>query len=147
MFEHGYRCRKCHCKFDQPKETREGGYPEEPTYECPHCGSDEFEELYQCSVCGELFFDEDLVGTICKSCLEKARTTPNAFAYGAEYKYPVEINDFLAYVYSASEIEEILAAHFDSCSQEWRKRMTLDYFNDGDLGAFAEFVEAHHDDN
>lgn len=147
MTDHGFRCKKCGCDFDQPKLTHEGGYPEEPTYACPYCGSLENEELYKCSKCGELFFDEDMIGGVCKNCVDDAQDGEHAWRYGKDRKQVVEINGLLAWAYSPDEIEEILTFHYNVVqSDAWRQKMVLEYVND-DLRDFAEWVENENDDN
>ena len=40
----GYRCRDCGFVFFHPTNRGNGGYPEEDWYECPRCGSFDYEE-------------------------------------------------------------------------------------------------------
>lgn len=46
-----YRCRDCYNEFEEPKLTRDpvGEYHGQTAYEdwyvCPHCGSDDYEEI------------------------------------------------------------------------------------------------------
>lgn len=84
--------------------------------ECPECGSEDFEEAGHCIKCDGYFPLDDsnnpenyMVGSICKDCVEKAQTFDNALKYGADRKTAVELNGFIAYAFSAAEIEEILA--------------------------------------
>lgn len=40
-----YICFDCHCEFDEPEmKYGFGGYPEEPTWHCPYCGSTDYDE-------------------------------------------------------------------------------------------------------
>lgn len=40
----GYKCKDCGFEFFQPIDRGNGGYPEEEWYECPQCGSTDYEE-------------------------------------------------------------------------------------------------------
>lgn len=62
-------CNDCGETFDVPKKTHEGGYPEEPTYECPHCGSDDYQLAEYCTECECVFPQSDLKYGICEDCL------------------------------------------------------------------------------
>ena len=42
----GYKCKRCGYEFFQPINRGNGGYPEEEYYECPQCGSTDYEECY-----------------------------------------------------------------------------------------------------
>ncbi len=42
----GYKCKNCGYEFFQPINRGNGGYPEEEYYECPSCGSTDYEECY-----------------------------------------------------------------------------------------------------
>ena len=41
---HGYKCKDCGFEFFTPINRYNGGYPEEEWYECPRCGSTDYEE-------------------------------------------------------------------------------------------------------
>lgn len=40
-----YRCNHCNTEFERPKLTHDGGYWEEEWYECPCCGSTDYDEI------------------------------------------------------------------------------------------------------
>ena len=48
---------------------------------CPNCGSEDFEEAGHCLKCGEYFPLGEMVGSICRECVEKRATLANAYAY------------------------------------------------------------------
>lgn len=140
-----YICLRCGYHFETPKETHNGGYPEEPTYECPNCGSDDFEDAFKCCVCGEDFADDDMcTGAVCKGCAEKAATIKNAFAYGNDLTESVEINGFLAWVYPPDEINRILREHCDKERKEYVSKLAKEFCTD-DVCDFADWLEEHHD--
>lgn len=134
-----YICLHCGHHFDTPKSGYEGGYPEEPTDECPNCGSLDIEEAQQCPICGEYFSEEDMRYGVCADCVKKAVTPDNAIAYGKARQIGVEINGFLGWVYPADEIEKILLQHFISESDTWQSRMVNEYCND-DVYDFGEWL-------
>lgn len=65
-------------------------------------------EMVVCDLCGEEVPDEECLWGVCDSCLAKAETFGNAMDYGEDRKVSVELNGYLAYEFSADEIEEIL---------------------------------------
>ena len=139
-----YICLHCGHHFDTPKSGHEGGYPEEPTDECPNCGSLDIEESQQCPICRECFSEEEMRYGVCADCIDKSVTKDNAFRYGSDDTQTVEINGFLAWCYSADEIMEILSKHFEQTSDGWKKRMVAEYLND-DKWNFADWLEDHYD--
>ena len=104
-----YICLHCGLQFDDPVLTHNGGYYEEPWYECPYCGSDAFEETEQCEECDEWVNEKNLVNGLCAACIEKhANDYETVKAYGAARKECIEINGLFAWAFTTAEIEEIL---------------------------------------
>lgn len=106
-----YICIHCGHHFeeiDRKHYDRAAGVWEEY---CPNCGSEDFEEAVHCIKCDEFVPEDNMVGSICKGCLEKRINDEEALAYGNDRKEAVELNGFLAYIFSASEIEYILKAN------------------------------------
>lgn len=134
-----YICLHCGHRFDTPKSGHEGGYPEEPTDECPNCGSLDIEEAEHCDKCGEDFEPDEVVGHFCAKCIGKAITIDKATKYGADRKVSVELNGFLAWVFASDEIEEVLMRHFMDTSDNWQKRMVNEYCRD-DLSDFSDWL-------
>jgi hypothetical protein len=93
-----------------------------------------------CRICGEVFAEDDMIGSVCKDCLDKSVTFGNALRYGKERKQDVELNGFLTWCYSPDEIESILLKNLQECSHEWRQRMANEYCTD-DKYDFADFLE------
>lgn len=141
-----YKCLDCGMVFEEAITTHEGGYPEEPTAACPYCKSIDLEEVFHCIKCGEWFADDDMIGSICKDCLEKMLTNENAIQYGDEDRQEVTINGFMAWLYRGGEIEDILEADFRRTSPEWQRRMVKDYCMDSKYD-FSEFLEGQDDDD
>jgi len=65
-------------------------------------------EMVVCDLCGEEVPDEECRWGVCDKCLAEAETFETAMDYGEDRKVAVELNGYLAYEFSADEIEEIL---------------------------------------
>lgn len=111
-----YKCSKCGDVFDELNmghiKSFKCEYGERDIYEdvdcCPSCGSDFFCALDYCELCGNDVYIEDLHDGICEDCLKSI--TPRecyALAHGCA-KQTLEFNDYLASIFSVSDIEEIL---------------------------------------
>ena len=105
------------------------------------CGG-EFVEAVQCAVCGK--YKEKDEYSVCDECLEEAETLENALEYGAEAEETIEINGFLAQVFSNTEIEEILVRELNNARNSFMKpfvqEMISEYVNE-DRGTFSDFVD------
>lgn len=90
-------------------------------YDCEHCGKGEYVKAAECKVCGTWFNDEAGLG-VCDCCLENAETFENAVKLGREDTKDIEINGFLASLFSTEKINDIIEQyaeqHFtDHCSE------------------------------
>ena len=90
-------------------------------YDCDVCGKGEYVEAKECKVCGVWFNDEEHIG-VCEGCLEDEETFENAVKLGRENTEIIEINGFLASLFSVEKINDILEQyaeqHFtDHCSE------------------------------
>ena len=101
-------CNECVAVFENPSEY----YEHDTGYhgmDCPICGSDDIDEAKRCAECDEWVNEKNLVNGLCPACIEKhANDYGTVKAYGADRKEAVEINGFLAWVFTPAEIEEIL---------------------------------------
>lgn len=106
-------------------------------YDCDVCGKGEYVEAKKCKVCGVLFNDEDRIG-VCEGCLEDEETFENAVKYGARNTESVEINGFLASLFSHAKINDILEQyaeqHFTDHCQE------IVHYCEEDKHSFADWV-------
>ena len=137
-----YVCIHCGHSFDEPKRDYDRGtghYDEE----CPNCGSEDIELAGHCIKCDGYFPETEMVGSLCKECVLKARTFDNALKYGADRKTAVELNGFIAYAFSASEINEILA-NILKLENEHGHKDAVNFCGD-DLYDFSEWLEAQDD--
>ena len=112
-----YRCLECGHLFEDGEEAvvREdrGEFCGFPCFEelsvCPICHG-VYAETVRCQVCDSEHLDEELVdGVVCKNCLqEKSTDLDVCYKIGKHLEESVKLNGFLASVYDAKEIEEIL---------------------------------------
>lgn len=104
-----YVCMDCHHEFDRPKKTHNGGYYEEEWYECPDCGSTDYEELAECSECGAEKIKDHLINGMCEDCInEAASDMRKVYEYGADRTQCVEMNGVLARAFTRVQIDAIL---------------------------------------
>ena len=108
---------------------------------CPNCGSEDFCEAGYCKKCDDYFPVSKVTNHVCESCIDKSISIDTALKYGADRKEAVELNGFLAWAFSASEINEILTAvirlenihGFDDAKE----------FCKNDLYDYSEWLEEH----
>lgn len=136
-----YVCLHCGHRFTNPVKYQYNKsvrmYDEDAA--CPNCGSEDFEQAGHCIKCGKDFPLDEMVGSICKECVEKAQTFDNALKYGNDRKSTVELNGFIAYAFSASEINEILANVLKLANERGFKDAAN--FCGDDLHDFSEWLE------
>ena len=160
-------CLHCGRVFDEPhnRYNRRWSDSDDSEQYCPNCGSEDFEEASQCSICGSWHSYDALKGGVCEDCLNKHSTIENAIAWGEdEREYtenwltynsvhpsngnrPIAINSFFAYVYTESEINEILAKNFEEVSKQFPNKAqeyATNFITD-DPGAFAEWFDRRKD--
>ena len=115
-----YKCCECGKVFDEDEVQTYNEYRGEcfgfPSYEtfagCPRCG-EAFEEAHECKGCGKYFLSDELFGNVtegyCADCLEDYRYDfETCYELSDDEGETVEINSFLASMFSTSEINEIL---------------------------------------
>ena len=140
-----YICLHCGHHFENPVKYQYNKsvrmYDEDAA--CPNCGSEDFEQAGHCLKCGEDFSLDEMVGSVCKECVEKAQTFDNALKYGEVRKAAVELNGFIAYAFSASEINEILA-NILKLENEHGHKDAVNYCGD-DLYDFSEWLEGEYE--
>lgn len=139
-----YICMHCGHWFDEPtnRYNRTVARPDDEGF-CPNCGSDFFDEAEQCELCGEWHAADYLHCGVCKKCEEEKSTVENAFKWGEEVKEGVELNGFLTWAFSVSEIEEILKRELmeSGKEKEYANRFCTD-----DLGMFVEWLKKEEDE-
>lgn len=135
-----YVCIHCGYHFSEPHidyDRGTGHYDKT----CPNCGSEDIELAGHCVKCDEDFPIDDMVGSICKGCVEKSQTFDNALKYGAYRKESIEINGFLAWAFSSSEINEILTNVLKIESGHEVGKEDAKQFCSDDIYDFSEWLE------
>lgn len=80
----------------------------ERTYVCPLCRSN-YDEAQQCQECGEWYTENELFSGLCENCIDAYKNDiKTCYEIGAKSLEEIEINSFLAEIFSKHEIEEIL---------------------------------------
>lgn len=113
-----YKCLNCGHIFEEgeQKEFRDflGEYCGRPVYEttsgCPHCGGS-YEKTVPCEICGSEHLDEELCGGVCEECFDEHKNDFEVCKKFADDDCDtefIEINAFLASVFDAADIEQIL---------------------------------------
>lgn len=75
---------------------------------CPRCGGG-YEETKKCEICENDFFDDQLTFGVCDDCVNKYNNDIEmCYKIGEKELDPVEINCFLASIFSRKQIEGIL---------------------------------------
>lgn len=67
-----YKCMDCGCEFEEPNFHNEYhglDYGAEKMYECPNCGSTDYEDSNLCDICGKYAWGS----CFCESCKETAK--------------------------------------------------------------------------
>lgn len=141
-----FKCMHCGHEFDEPtnRYNRSITRPDEDGF-CPNCGSDFFEEAEQCELCGEWHEVGYLHCGICEKCAARDDFR-EAYAYGAARKSCVELNGFLAYAYSAQEIEGMLWQDLISSRPSLVKEYANRFMTD-DTGDFIDWYKEEHKDD
>lgn len=111
-----YRCCECGNLFEEGEQaTLESFLGEchgrqifERTHVCPLCHSD-YDEAYQCKECGCWYTEDELFSGLCENCVNEYKNDiTTCYEIGAKSLERIEINSFLAEIFSKHEIEEIL---------------------------------------
>ena len=101
---------------------------EEKGYYC-HCGGS-IVPAKQCEVCGEYYIEDDITDGVCYQCLDKQKTYENVIEMGIECVENIEVNGFLASVFTPQEIEAILMVAFEKLPKQVRDRYIDNYFEE-----------------
>lgn len=116
-----YWCNDCKQAFDADKAVKKGehvgdeirgGWVDWDT--CPNCGSEYLDEALKCYACDNWVNETYGWGgkNLCQDCIDKAGTTDNLLEYGNSEKEKVEINCFLAGIYSEEQINFMLRQRY-----------------------------------
>ena len=134
-------CRECGYVFEEEEASNWVEEHGEENCGCPRCKG-EFEEATRCKICGEWFLDNG-IDEVCEECKEQNLTYSNALKVGDEEKQTVEINGFLASVYSISEINDILQRDYERAHKTVLSSTNIDvrYYLEQNLSELADVVK------
>lgn len=101
-----------------------------PCYEkmsgCPICKGD-YEDAVECDVCGENHLASELTGGVCEDCIKKYQHDIDMnFKIGENDTDKVELNCFLASVFTKEDIELILLDVLKSMKEYSKKQVESD---------------------
>lgn len=101
-----------------------------PCYEkmsgCPICKGD-YEDAVECDVCGENHLASELTGGVCEDCIKKYQHDVDMhFKIGENDTDKVELNCFLASVFTKEDIELILLDALKSMKEYSKKQLESD---------------------
>lgn len=109
-----YKCYDCGHIFDEGEEKYIGdGWKEPIEAVCPVCKGN-FVEAVRCNCCKGVFLEEELEDGFCQECIDEKL---NEYRFGkiqklylicSDEKEKVELNPFIAYMFSESQINELL---------------------------------------
>lgn len=109
-----YKCYECGHIFEEGEQDYSGDGWNDPKIEvCPVCG-DTFGEAKACCRCGGHFLEDELEGGFCEVCaneeIEKYRFNhiTELYLMASNEKEKVELNAFIASMFSPSQINELL---------------------------------------
>lgn len=150
-----YKCLECGHIFDEGEQARwiesRGEYWGTPCSEemsgCPLCKG-EYEKTKPCKICGSEHLSDELDGGVCEECVDTHRYDVDmCFRLGKKCKEDVEINGFLASMYSTEEIEELILR--DILNTQKIKVVDCTPFIEADSSWFAENLakEVNKDEN
>lgn len=134
-----FKCENCGSVFENP-EIKKGYLCEcgmQSIYEsigvCPNCSCDEYHEAKKCSVCGEYFSETELFGGTCQQCIDEYTFDIDGCYELSQNDNPsIEINGFLATMFSKSQIEDLLLRELKFWNMDCLKYIDADknYFGE-----------------
>lgn len=119
-----YICADCGAVFDEYdaecntyRQYNDGVCIDEVEYgACPNCGSEDICEAVECAICGEWYADGELIGDVCKECLEAATTPENIWKYskqeGEMKRIVLSVPDVVADYFERREIVAMIHKAF-----------------------------------
>lgn len=103
-----YKCLECGNIFDEGEERRWIEPHGEEMTGCPFCNG-AYEKTVKCEFCEGEFLEDELFGGVCQECIDGYKyDVETSMAIGDGEKLMIEINGFLAHIFSEREIESIL---------------------------------------
>lgn len=110
---------------------------------CPLCKG-EYEETVPCKICGSEHLEEELDCGVCDDCVDEYKHNIDmCLKIGSEDVEDVELNCFLASIYSRQDIEHILFEHLKEKQKYMKEYVQKDCekFVEDNRSWFAETLE------
>jgi hypothetical protein len=138
-----FKCLECGHIFEEGEQARWEehhpygmGYATESFSGCPVCKGD-YEETERCAICRKECLPDELDGGVCEECIDSYRYNIDiCVEIGKQSMEEIEINGFLASMYSIDQIESLLWKDLVQASKEMR--IDCSPFIDVDSSWFAE---------
>jgi hypothetical protein len=109
-----YKCYDCGHIFEEGEQIYSGDGWNEPIISvCPVCGGS-FEEAEICCLCGGQFLEDELTEGLCEDCIKEKieeysfNHITELYLMASNEKEEVELNAFIACMFSPSQINELL---------------------------------------
>jgi hypothetical protein len=109
-----YKCQECGHVFEKPATWEEprgecfGILCSEELEGCPKCKCG-FDEAEKCQACGEYFLEDELIGDVCKECIDDCKyDIDTCYEIGKCEKQEIKINSFLVAMFDIDEVEDLL---------------------------------------
>jgi DNA-directed RNA polymerase subunit RPC12/RpoP len=103
-----YKCVDCGRVFEESEFLAWVEPHGETMIGCPNCRGD-FDEAFKCELCGEVYSASELIEGVCDSCINEYKHDHEmCFKVGECGKDAVLINSFIAQMFDADEIAEVM---------------------------------------
>lgn len=127
-----YKCLKCGHIFEEGEQKTFTESYGETMSGCPCCGGS-YEETEACEICGAEHLEKDLMGGVCEECInEYKKDIDVCYKVGKNDFESINLNCFLATMFSVEEIEQILIEKLK------KEKADCSEFANSDIYWFAE---------
>jgi hypothetical protein len=139
-----YKCYDCGHIFEEGEQLKTGDGWNEPILElCPICGG-AFDDAKICSHCGGQFLEDELEEGFCEDCANEAieeysfNHITELYLMASNEKEEVELNAFIASMFSPSQINELLLREL--VKSDKMKNVDCSHFVKSDKNWFLEKI-------
>jgi hypothetical protein len=139
-----YKCYDCGHVFEEGEQVHTGDGWNEPILEvCPVCRGS-FDEAKICSRCGCQFLEDELTEVFCDDCIQEIieeysfNHITELYLMASDEKEEVELNPFIASMFSPSQINELLLREL--IKSDKMKNVDCSSFVKGDKNWFVSKV-------
>lgn len=145
-----FKCEKCGKVFEKAAKSYytefmgechgRDSFMDFEVWHCPNCGSEDIAEAFKCEICQEWNIEEKLHGGVCDACIDKERANVElVMKIGEHNTEEVEINGFLAEMFTADQINEILTKELKRAGKYFG--IDCSSYIDDDKDCFAEWLK------